>query len=126
METFCHDRHPRTDPLSRRAGGQRGRAATGGGPPLPCKEIPATTTGFTFVETLLTGGLAAWMTMAVGNTIPDPGTNAGLPGRMPGMDAIRADAAMGNGLEWRALPAGPAPALPGLVIAVQLAVAVLV
>lgn len=57
------------------------------------------------MKTLFLFGLALWFSLAILNNITDPGTNTYLIGQMMRMDLVKEDPNMGNGIEWRALPA---------------------
>jgi predicted small integral membrane protein len=77
-------------------------------------------TGILLFQTLILTWAAAWLTLVVTNNINDFGTNRSLIAAMFSMDELAADAVLGNGIEWRAMPEGLAvPALIG-VIAYQL------
>lgn len=55
------------------------------------------------LKLVLVAGLALWLTIIVLNNVTDRGTNVRLIGRMMGMDEIKEDPLMGNGLQWRAI-----------------------
>lgn len=83
------------------------------------------TPGLFQLATLITGGLGLWMTVITLNNITDFGTNRALIAKMLTMSDLVSDPVRGNGLEWRAMPAGWAvPALIG-VIAFELVICAL-
>lgn len=81
--------------------------------------------GLDLAKTILLTGLAFWITLIAFNNATDPGTNTGLIGQMISMEAIKADPAVGNGLEWRAWPQWLATPILVLVIALQAVIALL-
>jgi predicted small integral membrane protein len=77
-------------------------------------------------RTVVLGGLAAWLTLAVVNNILDPGTNIHLLGTMMRMSLIEEDPAVGRGLLRRAVRSEGAPRFVlAAVIIVQVIVCVL-
>ncbi|NYH55515.1 putative small integral membrane protein [Nocardiopsis arvandica] len=69
-------------------------------------------TGLLYPQTLVLGGMAAWLSLIMFNNITDSGTNITLIGQVLTMEGIIADPDRGNGLVGRALPGSlAAPAL---------------
>lgn len=83
------------------------------------------TPGLIQLSTLITGGLGLWMTLVTLNNITDFGTNKALIAKMLLMKDLIADPVRGNGLEWRAMPAGWAVPLLIAVIIYELAICAL-
>jgi predicted small integral membrane protein len=69
------------------------------------------------------GGLSTWVSIAALNNFTDPETNYALLRAMFSMSLLRADGAMGNGLEWRAIEGDLAPAILPVIAFVQLLIA---
>ncbi len=77
-------------------------------------------TGLLCPQTLVLGGMAAWLSLIMLNNIVDSGTNIALIGQVLTMEGLVDDPVRGNGLVGRALPESlAAPALYA-VIAYQL------
>lgn len=71
-----------------------------------------TGSGLLFPQTLVLGGMAAWLSLIMFNNIVDNGTNTALIGQVLTMEALIADPVRGDGLVGRALPESlAAPAL---------------
>ncbi|WP_150256029.1 DUF2165 family protein [Nocardiopsis deserti] len=69
-------------------------------------------TGLLYPQTLVLGGMAAWLSLIMLNNVTDSGTNTALIGQVLTMEGLIADPVRGNGLVGRALPASlAAPAL---------------
>lgn len=81
--------------------------------------------GINLPKTIVLAGLASWISLIAFNNITDPGTNISLLGQMFTMEAIKSDAVMGNGLEWRALSQHLAGPMLVTVIILQVAIAAL-
>lgn len=78
------------------------------------------------LKTLVTAGLATWLSMAVGNNIIDPGTNIHLLTQMMSMAELKQDGVLGQRLLWRRVEAAWTVRLVLLlVIFAQVAVALL-
>lgn len=68
-------------------------------------------------RTVILGGLALWMSIAVFNNLTDAETNLYNLEIMTSMTLLKQDALLGNGLEWRALDRGWGGVfLPGVII----------
>src|SRR5699024_9235946 len=85
-----------------------------------------TGSGLLFPQSLVLGGMAAWLSLIMFNNVVDSGTNIALIGQVLTMEGLIADPVRGVGLVGRALPEGlAAPALYAVIAYQALSVVLL-